>query len=148
MALHHFILILHLIAATIWVGGHLTLCIIFLPEALRKKDPSIILKFERQFEPLGMSALLTLAVSGIWMAYDFGITLGTWFSFSGGFEKVVSIKLLLLFLTIICALIAQFRIIPNLNQYNLNKMAVLIITVTLIGVTMLILGSTFRYGGL
>lgn len=148
MTLHHFTLILHLIAATIWVGGHLTLCTVFLPEALRKKDPSIILKFERKFEPLGMSALLTLVASGIWMAYDFGVTADTWFSFLGGFEKVVSLKLLLLFLTIICALIAQFIVIPNLNQYNLKAMAVLIITVTLTGVTMLILGTTLRYGGI
>ncbi|MGN7808758.1 copper resistance protein CopD [Flavobacterium sp. 22076] len=148
MTLHHFILIIHLLAATIWVGGHLTLSIVFLPSALRKKDPNIILNFERKFETLGMSSLITLVITGIWMAYDFGVTIDTWFTFSGSFEKVVSAKLLLLFLTIICALIAQFRIIPNLNEFNIKKMAVLIISVTLIGVTMLILGSTLRYGGI
>ncbi|WP_149206918.1 CopD family protein [Flavobacterium johnsoniae] len=148
MTLHHFILIIHLLAATIWVGGHLMLSIVFLPSALRKKDPNIILNFERKFETLGMSSLITLVITGIWMAYDFGVTIDTWFTFSGSFEKVVSAKLLLLFLTIICALIAQFRIIPNLNESNIKKMAVLIITVTLIGVTMLILGSTLRYGGI
>jgi len=34
---HHILLILHLLAATIWVGGHLFLSIRFLPEAFRKK---------------------------------------------------------------------------------------------------------------
>ena len=90
MTLHHFILVLHLIAATIWVGGHLTLSIVFLPVALRKKDPNIILNFERKFEPLGMTALLTLVITGIWMAYDFNVTTEKWFSFSSGFEKVIS----------------------------------------------------------
>ena len=148
MPLHHFILIIHLLAATVWVGGHLLLAICYLPTALKKKDPHIILNFERKFETLGMSSLVTLVITGIWMAYDFGVTIDTWFTFSGSFEKVVSAKLLLLFLTIICALVAQFRIIPNLNEFNIKKMAVLIITVTLIGVTMLILGSTLRYGGI
>jgi len=148
MTLHHFILVLHLIAATIWVGGHLTLSIVFLPVALRKKDSNIILNFERKFEPLGMTALITLVITGIWMAYDFNVTTEKWFSFSSGFEKVISTKLLLLFLTFICALIAQFKIIPNLTQYNLKKMAVLIVCVTLLAVSMLVLGSTLRYGGI
>lgn len=148
MTFHHFILVIHLIAATIWVGGHITLSVVFLPVALRKRDPNIILNFERKFEPLGMSALILLIFTGIWMAYDFNVTIEKWFSFSGNFEKVVSTKIILLILTFICALIAQFRIIPNLSEYNLKKMAVLIITVTLIGISMLVLGSTLRYGGI
>jgi putative copper export protein len=148
MTVHHFILILHLLGATVWVGGHLTLSIVFLPLALRKKDPGIILNFERKFERLGMAALVVLIISGIWMAYDFNVTASKWFSFSGSFEKVVCLKLIFLFVTFVCALIAQFLLIPNLNQYNLKKMAALIITVTLTGVAMLVLGSTFRYGGI
>ncbi|MBE8724349.1 copper resistance protein CopD [Flavobacterium hungaricum] len=148
MTLHHLILIFHLIAATIWVGGHLLLSICYLPEALKKKDPQIILHFERKFEKLGMSSLFVLICSGIWMAYDFGVSYQTWFSFSGGFEKVISIKLLLLFLTFIFALCAQLYFIPKLNPNNIKNMAFVIISVTTIGVAMLVLGSTLRYGGI
>ncbi|MDQ8013118.1 MAG: copper resistance protein CopD [Flavobacterium nitrogenifigens] len=148
MTLHHFVLILHLLAATIWVGGHLLLAICYLPTALKKKDPQIILNFEKKYEKLGMSSLALLIITGIWMAYDFGIKAETWFHFSSGFEKVVSIKLILLFCTFFCAVCAQFFIIPNLKPNNINKMAVIILTVTSIGVTMLILGSTLRYGGI
>ncbi|MBS7253560.1 copper resistance protein CopD [Flavobacterium branchiicola] len=148
MTLHHFVLVIHLLAATVWVGGHLMLSICYLPLALKKKDPQIILNFERKFEALGMSSLVLLILSGIWMAFDFGVTFETWFSFSGGFEKVVSIKLLLLFLTFICAICAQFFVLPNLNENNIKRMAVIIISVTTIAVTMLILGSTLRYGGI
>lgn len=147
MTLHHFILIIHLLAATVWVGGHLLLAICYLPTALKKKAPHNILNFERKFEALGMSSLALLIVTGIWMAYDFGITAETWFHFSNGFEKVVSIKLILLFCTFICAAIAQFYVIPNLNEKNLNRIAIIILSVTSIGIAMLILGSTLRYGG-
>jgi len=148
MGLHHVILIFHLLAAAIWVGGHLLLSFCYLPAALKKKDPHIILEFEKKFETLGMSSLVVLIITGIWMAYDFGVTFETWFSFSGGFEKVISIKLILLFLTFFCAVCAQFYVIPNLNETNIKKIAVIILSVTAIGITMLILGSTLRYGGI
>lgn len=148
MTLHHILLIIHLIAATIWIGGHLTLSIVFLPVALRKKEPLIILNFEKKFEPLGISSLIALIITGIWMAYDFGIAYQSWFYFSGSLEKVVSIKLVLLMLTFVLALYTQIYVIPNLNKYNLNKIAFSIISVTVIGLSMLILGSTIRYGGI
>lgn len=148
MTLHHIVLVFHLIAATIWVGGHLLLSICYLPTALKKKDPQIILNFERKFEKLGMSSLVVLILSGTWMAYDFGVTFKTWFSFSGSFEKAVSIKLLLLFLTFIFAICAQLYFIPKLNQNNIKNMAFVILSVTTIGVAMLVLGSTLRYGGI
>ena len=148
MTLHHILLIIHLIAATIWIGGHLTLSIVFLPVALRQKEPLIILNFEKKFEPLGISSLIALIITGIWMAYDFGITYQSWFHFSGSLEKVVSIKLVLLILTFVLALYTQIYVIPNLTKYNLNKIAFSIISVTVIGLSMLILGSTIRYGGI
>ena len=82
------------------------------------------------------------------MAYDFGITYQSWFHFSGSLEKVVSIKLVLLMLTFVLALYTQIYVIPNLNKYNLNKIAFSIISVTVIGLSMLILCSTIRYGGI
>ena len=35
---HHILLIIHLISATIWVGGHLILLLGFLPKALKHKN--------------------------------------------------------------------------------------------------------------
>ncbi|MFB9076464.1 copper resistance protein CopD [Flavobacterium procerum] len=148
MTLHHFVLIVHLLAATIWVGGHLFLLVCFLPQALKEKNPQIILNFEKKFEKLGMTSLILLIITGIWMAYDFGVTAESWFHFKTGFEKAISIKLLLLFATFICAVCAQFFILPNLDKNAIWKMAIIITTVTLIGITMLVLGSTMRYGGI
>lgn len=148
MNTHHIYLIIHLLSATVWVGGHLVLAIGFLPKALKYKDFSYISKFEKVYEPIGMPALLLLVITGILMAYDFGVTFPQWFSFANPLEKIVSTKISLLLLTICFAISAQTRVLPKLHQGNLKKlpeMAFHIISVTLIGVFMLILGSYFRY---
>ncbi|MNT03403.1 Copper resistance protein D [compost metagenome] len=120
----------------------------FLPRALKQNDPDIISNFEKQYEPIGMPALLLLIVTGIWMAYDFGLKVNHWFSFLSGIGMVISIKLILLLLTFAFAIHARFFVIPKLSKHNLKEMAVHIVAVTVIGVAMLILGSTIRYGGI
>ena len=148
MNTHHLLLIAHLLSAAVWVGGHLILSVSFLPEALRKKDPKIILLFEEKYGRIGLPSLAILIITGIWMAYDYNATIDTWFSFSSPRESVVSTKLALLLLTFAFAINAQTRVIPKLSPKNLNVMAFHIISVTTIGVIMLILGSTVRYGGI
>ena len=146
---HHLFLIFHLLGAAIWVGGHLVLTIGILPEVLKKKDPEILLNFERKFEKIGIPALLVMVITGVWMAYQFGIgVLSAWFRFSNPIETVVSLKLILLFITLIFALSANFFVLPKLSAKSLPLMAFHIISVTLIGVLMLILGSFVRYGGI
>lgn len=148
MSIHHLLLIFHLIAATIWVGGHLLLSLMILPKALKYKAPEMILSFEKQYARIGMPALIVLIITGIAMAYDFGIPVQQWFSFSENVESVVSAKLLLLLFTFIVAIHAQTAVIPKLDQSKMTLMAVHIITITVIGVLLLVLGSTVRYGGI
>lgn len=151
MYTHHILLVLHLIAATIWVGGHLVLAIGYLPKALKHKDFSYIGNFEKTYEPIGMPSLAVLVITGILMAYDYNAGFSSWFSFASPIERVVSLKLAF-FLTSICfAISAQTRVLPKLRKGQINKlpeMAVHIICVTLIGVLMVILGSLVRIGGL
>jgi len=82
------------------------------------------------------------------MAYDYDITITKWFSFTDAIEKVVSLKLILFLLTVGLAVNAQLFLFPKLTSKSLPKAAVQIILVTLIGVTMLVLGSLVRIGGL
>ncbi|WP_220399696.1 CopD family protein [Filimonas effusa] len=147
---HHLLLILHLISAAIWVGGHLCLAVGILPGALKKKDYTLITQFEKRYEPIGMSSLVVLVVTGMWMALQFGIGPGRWFSFSNPLERVVSVKIILLLATVLFAISAQTRVIPHLatRPKKLYEMAFHIIGVTTIGVAMLILGSFVRYGGI
>lgn len=146
---HHLLLIVHLLSATIWVGGHLLLVFGYLPQALKEKNQNIILNYEKKYEPVGMTALVLLVVTGILMAYKYGVSIEYWFHFSTSIEKVVSTKLLLLLLTVLFALSAQFRVLPKLKNGpdKLPEMTFHILSVTLIGVLMLIFGSFIRFGG-
>jgi len=147
---HHLLLILHLMSASVWVGGHLYLSLCVLPGVLKKKDTRRLLQFEKSYEFLGMSALLLLVITGIWMTLQFGIGLRELGSFSSPVERVVSTKLILLFATILVAGSAQLRVIPKLKrgQPLLPEMAMHIVAITLIGMAMLVLGSFVRYGGI
>jgi hypothetical protein len=97
-----------------------------------------------------MPALALLVITGIMMAYKYGVSVGSWFHFATPIEKVISVKLALLFITVLFALSAQFRVIPKLknNAGKLPEMSFHIISVTTIGVVMLILGSFIRFGGI
>jgi hypothetical protein len=96
-----------------------------------------------------MTALVLLVITGILMAYKYGVSIEYWFQFSTPIEKVVSTKLLLILLTVLFALSAQFRVLPKLknNPDKLPEMTLHIISVTIIGVLMLIVGSFVRFGG-
>lgn len=112
------------------------------------KKTDIISGFEKRYEIIGLPSLLLLVITGIAMAYRYGIFINTWFSFSHSIEKVVSFKLLLLLVTVLLALHARLFIIPRLRVATLWLLAVHIILVTVIGITMLVLGSFVRFGGL
>jgi len=145
---HQILLTLHILAASIWVGGHILLSLRYLYEAYMKKDFSIISNFEKKYEPVAIPSLFVLAISGILLSYSYRITFNFWFSFSNPIERVISIKLLLLFLTVILGVHARFFILPKLNRNNLKSMTVHILLVTLTGILMLIAGSTIRFGGM
>jgi len=145
--MHQMYLILHLLAATTWVGGHLFLTLRILPEAIRKKDASILTHFKARFEPLGLPSLLILSTSGILMAYNYDVTFTKWFSFSNAIESLVSMKLILLFTSVALAVNAQLFVFPKLTSTRLMPVAIQIIAITLIGVVMLVLGSLVRVGG-
>ncbi len=145
---HHILLIIHLITATIWVGGHLILLIRYVPKSLKLKKIYPINNFRKNFEPIGMPSLLILLFTGVLMAYDYDITITKWFSFKGGVETIISLKLFLFLITITLALSAVKFIFPNLKEKPTFVLIVFITIVTLIAITMLILGSFVRQGGI
>lgn len=147
---HHILLIIHLICATIWIGGHLVLLLGFLPKALKHKNFDFISHFKKTYDPIGMPSLYILVITGIWLAYDLNTPLSSWFSFASGVETVVSLKILLLLIGISFAVSVKKRLLPKLIKGDVQKLpelAIHILCITLIAVTMLILGSTIRNGG-
>ncbi|GAB4255479.1 MAG: CopD family protein [Vicingaceae bacterium] len=138
------ILIIHLLAATIWTGGHLYLALGILPKILITKNIEKLLDFERSYEKIGMPALLVQVITGVYMSLNL-LDFNQWFDFDNHISKHISIKIILLAITVILALIANFKIIPQLHKKNyLTIMAFFIYTVTIISVLFVITGASFR----
>lgn len=141
---HKWLVILHVLGASVWVGGHLILCFRFLPESLRTKDPGIIKAFEKKYETIGIPSLILQVFTGVWMALLYNPKL---FGFANGIETAISLKLILLLAIVLLAIHARFFIIPKLSADKLGLLAVHIIAVTLISVLLLYLGVAIRFGG-
>lgn len=146
--MYKYILLLHVLAATIWTGGHLVLAITILPRVLKERSPSDLLRFEAGYEKVGIPALIIQVITGVWLAHHLMSDIGMWFSFDNAISRLIFIKLSLLLLTALFAIDARLRIIPNLTEHNLMSLAYHIIPVTVISVLFVIVGVSFRTGGL
>ena len=146
--LHQIYLIIHLLAATIWVGGHLLLLLRYVPKAIKSKSLEELSAFRKNFEPVGMPSLFILIITGILMAYDYNITFEKWFLFENSIEKIVNIKLILLFISLTLAFITIKFVLPSINKISPFILYFIIFLVTTIAVTMLVLGSLVRVGGI
>lgn len=145
--MYKYIILLHILGATVWTGGHLILSLLILPKALKNKSVETIQNFEGPYEKIGIPALIIQVLTGIYLAYNMVPDVSLWFSFLPGVITFVGYKIILLFLTIVFALDARLRIIPRLTEKNLSSLAWHIIPVTIISVLFVIVGVSFRTGG-
>lgn len=122
------------------------LAVRILPRALRLRSAAVLLDFEKQFEPIGMTALMVQVITGLWLASHL-VPLRMWLVWNNHASQLISIKLGLLAMTIGLALIARFRVIPRLHDENVASMAWLISLVTLISVLLATAGVGIRTGG-
>jgi len=142
------ILLLHILGATIWTGGHIVLCVTILPDVLKENSPEQLLKFESAYEKIGMPALIVQIVTGLWMAHNLQPDFSEWFNMSNPLAHPIAAKLFLLALTFAFALDARLRVIPNLSVDNLRVMAWHIIPVTIFSILFVVVGVSFRFGWL
>ncbi|MCX2718767.1 CopD family protein [Lentiprolixibacter aurantiacus] len=138
------IIFIHILAATIWTGGHLILSIGILPKAMRNRDFRIIEQFESRFEPIGLPALLILILTGTYITtvYTPDIFMFNW---QDHFTRHILLKYGLLIITLILAIHARFYLIP---KKALRPLSVHIILVTIIAILFVLLGFSARSGGI
>jgi putative copper export protein len=146
--MYQLMLILHVLGATVWTGGHLVLAIAILPQALRRHDPELILGFESRYERVGIPALVVQVVTGIWLAYRMLPDPAAWFGFETYVASHIAVKLMLLLLTAGLAIDARVRIIPRLRPETLPALAWHIIPVTILAVLFVVVGVGTGTGGI
>ena len=145
--MHEALLFIHVVAASIWVGGHLVLAIGLLPQALSKRDPEIILGFERIYERIGLPAMAVQIATGLWLAYRWLPDFATWVDWDIPVARAICLKLACLAATIGLAAHARLFIIPRLDAARLPLLGMHIIAVTALALAFVWLGIAFRHGG-
>ena len=140
------LLLLHILGATIWTGGHIVLSVVVLPRVLRERSPAQLLAFEAVYEKIGMPALIIQVVTGLLLSYRMLPDVSQWFNLSNPAAQVLMSKFILLALTIGFAIDARFRVIPVLSEKNLNSMAWHIVPVTIFSILFVVAGVSFRTG--
>lgn len=141
-------LFLHILAATVWTGGHIVLATTILPKALKTKNVDTLRSFEQGYEKVGIPALIIQITTGIYMAFTLIPQLNMWFDWSNPVAKIISLKLGLLALTAMLAVDARLRIIPKLSPQNINALAWHIIPVTIVSILFVFVGVSMKTGWL
>jgi len=139
------LVVIHVLSAAVWVGGHLVLLFSFVPPALKSKNPAIIRAFERRYEKIGIPSLLLQVVTGLRLAYLQVPDLGAWFDWQSHLGFHISLKLILLGLTLILGAHARLMIIPKLSEKNLPLLAWHILAINVLGISLLITGLSIRF---
>jgi putative copper export protein len=142
------LLLLHILSATIWTGGHIVLSVVVLPRVLRKRSPEMLIDFESVYEKIGMPALIVQVITGLLLAYRLVPDVSQWFNLANPISHPIVAKLILLALTIGFAIDARFRVIPVLSKNNLVSMAWHIVPVTIFSILFVVVGVSFRIGWL
>lgn len=142
------LLLLHVLSATIWTGGHIVLAVVVLPKVLRSQSPEMLLDFDSVYEKIGMPALVVQVITGLLMAYRIVPDLRQWFNMDNPASHAIAAKLALLALTLGFAIDARLRVIPHLSPRNLVSMAWHIIPVTVFSILLVVVGVSFRTGWL
>jgi putative copper export protein len=146
MGSYYVALSLHVLGAAVWAGGHLTLAMTILPNALRQQRAATVSEFEQRFERIGLPSLAIQIVTGLWLAERLLGSPGHWFE-SDPVARAVQVKLGLLALTLGLAIHARFRVIPRLSDETLPTLAWHIRIVTLASVLLVLVGASIRFGG-
>lgn len=141
-----YVLFLHVLGASVWTGGHLVICLRYLPRVLRSRDAAPLLAFEERFEPLGLGALVVQVLTGLHLARLYVPDWSLLLEPSHVPAMHVAAKLALLLVTLGLAAHARLRLIPRLTPERLPLLAAHIIAVTVVAVLLVLTGVAFRAG--
>ena len=141
------LILLHVLGAAVWAGGHLVLALVVLPRARRASDPRIVQEFEEGYERLAMPALLTQIVTGIWLALRAKPADVSWSDLTTFPVSHIALKLLLLVGIFALAVHAKLRVLPRLESGGLDVYARHAWAVTILSVGLVAVGVGLSTGG-
>lgn len=136
---------LHVLFASVWVGGHLVLALALLPAARKTGDVHSLCAFEERYEPLAAPSLVGLILTGLLLAWwEVRPDGGAWIGFADGLSTLLTIKVLLVVATLGLALDAKLRLGGGPTRETMEAYAWHARTVTVLAVLLLAAGVGLR----
>jgi len=140
--------LIHVIGATIWVGGHLLLLGGYLRRALREGSASPIIEFERMFARIGLPSFALTMVSGALMGL-IRYPPSLWLDLDGPTGRL-GLKVLTVTALLPIMVYAEKRVLPALksggNPKMLARFSVLATVATILSLILVVLGWAVRFG--
>ncbi|HRJ48960.1 MAG: CopD family protein [Phycisphaeraceae bacterium] len=142
------LLIAHVLGASVWIGGHVVLLAVVIPQARGQGDVTPVRNFERSFGRIGLAALAVQVVTGPILASRW---IGGWpsiFTTPTHPAHLVLAKVALLIAIVVLATHATHRLLPKLSMATLGRFTRHAWLVTLLSVALAIAGVSIRTGWL
>lgn len=146
--LHATMVILHLLGASVWIGGHIVLLTMVLPAASHEHRVEPLSRFERGLGRLGLAALVVQLVTGLWLAHTW---LGSWgaiFESPTPRSHLILSKLVVLALLVAVVGYRYHKLLPALRPDRMGLYTLLTVLATALACVLLVLGVGIRLGGL
>ena len=142
------LVLLHVLGACVWTGGHIYLALAVLPRAFREKDHKVLEDAEGLIERVAMPALFIQVLTGIELVRRYAGGFTQIFDVEDAVDHFAVAKLVLLLATAALAADAHLRRDRFEGMAWLRFMAWHVIAVTILAVAFVALGVGFRMGTL
>lgn len=144
---HRALLILHGIAAAVWLGGLAVLVLGYLPEAWRTRDPRLLVDAIARFDRLGLPALIVAIITGCILAYHWLPEMALWFNRELPHGAAILTKFSLLILALLIYAYQRARVLPTLGPERIPRLGLCLTLQLVLATLLLIAGSAFRFTG-
>ncbi len=148
MSMYKYLVMAHLLGSAAWIGEHLVLLGVVLPEARRAGSVEPVVAFERRFGRIGLPALVVQVATGLMLASNWVSGWRGILSDPSPAARLILAKIGLLAVLLALAAHATHRVLPGLSAPTLGKFALHAWIVTILSVLIVVLGVGVRTGGL
>jgi putative copper export protein len=143
---HHILHIVHLLAATLWLGGLALLVLAWLPEMLRTRDPRLLWDALMRSRWVLMASLAVLVGSGLGLAWNWLPETRLWFTPDLPLARLVLAKVALATLLLLVLAYFEMRVLARFSADRLGRMGLCLVLLVLLAVVASAVGTEFRYG--
>ncbi|MEZ4724873.1 MAG: hypothetical protein R2863_09495 [Candidatus Kapaibacterium sp.] len=140
------LVILHILGASIWIGGMLIMALGVLPKAKKSNDASLLKNYEGSFHILGMIALTIQFLTGFRLAMIYAGGMKGLFDFSNHLAVLFVWKLVLILATMGLFVIFKKKTLSSLESDKISNATSMIWLLTLISIALMVLGLGFSRG--